>query len=145
MLRLFSFVHVGPIITHCTVGQIFSLIEIYVCSLFQAEKDSMTRETVNKLSQLIRDKDLEIQSLVAKNDSLVRLVKTSGDGNKMIHSAEGDDGEDVVLEDSNKRAEEAVASADGLKKETQTLKVRMFFSITYSAQFKNRYMFHTIM
>ncbi len=36
----------------------------------------MTKETVNKLSQLIRDKDLEINSLKDRNDSLVGLIKS---------------------------------------------------------------------
>ena len=68
----------------------------------------MTRETVNKLSQLIRDKDLEIQSLVARNESLVSLVhnKSSGNDNNKDHP------DNVLLPettatDSNKLAEEA--------------------------------------
>ncbi len=37
----------------------------------------MTKETVNKLSQLIRDKDIEISALQSKNDSLVSMVEKS--------------------------------------------------------------------
>jgi hypothetical protein len=37
----------------------------------------MTKETVYKLSQLIKDKDLEIESLKGRNESLVTLVQNS--------------------------------------------------------------------
>jgi hypothetical protein len=37
----------------------------------------MTKETVYKLSQLIKDKDLEIESLKGRNESSVTLVQNS--------------------------------------------------------------------
>lgn len=43
--------------------------------LFQTEKEDMTKETVNKLSQLIRDKDMEIQALQERNQGLVDLIQ----------------------------------------------------------------------
>ena len=81
----------------------------------------MTRETVNKLSQLIRDKDLEIQSLVARNESLVTLVHKSGDNSSEKDNKDAIADEDVK-EDSNKLLD---AGQEGSKKEeTQNLKVR---------------------
>ncbi|TRY78139.1 hypothetical protein TCAL_06788 [Tigriopus californicus] len=41
----------------------------------QSEKEDMTKETVNKLSQLIRDKDMEIQALQERNRGLVDLIQ----------------------------------------------------------------------
>ena len=45
----------------------------------------MTKETVNKLSQLVRDRDLEIEALKDRNDGLVSLLKQNegGDQNQL--------------------------------------------------------------
>ena len=64
----------------------------------------MTRETVNKLSGLIRDKDLEIEALKGRNDSLVALV----------HSQKPKE-EDV--EENSAKAEELKDSINKLTKE----------------------------
>ena len=41
----------------------------------RAEKDSMGKEAMNKLSQLVRERDLEVEALKMRNDDLVGLVQ----------------------------------------------------------------------
>ncbi len=45
----------------------------------------MTKEAMNKLSQLVRDRDLEIKALKERNQGLVDLIKNQGDAEGKPH------------------------------------------------------------
>jgi hypothetical protein len=53
------------------------LSPLHDCPQNHDDQDEMTKETVQKLSKLIRDKDLEIESLEQRNQSMAELVDKS--------------------------------------------------------------------
>ena len=48
----------------------------------------MTKEAVKKLSQIIRDKDLEIESLTQKNETLLQVLQETGGASSDVASAQ---------------------------------------------------------
>ena len=74
--------------------------------MFQIEKEELSKATVQKLSQLVRDKDLELESLRQKNSSLVQIVeensktteKANGEcsGDRRIAKATTDNSNEIV-------------------------------------------------
>eukprot|EP00095_Tigriopus_kingsejongensis_P008681 maker-scaffold72_size415059-snap-gene-3.21 protein:Tk08681 transcript:maker-scaffold72_size415059-snap-gene-3.21-mRNA-1 annotation:"thyroid receptor-interacting protein 11" len=73
----------------------------------ESEKEDMTKETVNKLSELIRDKDMEIQALQERNKGLVELVQKHEDPPKAVQA----DGDNIKITEE----------INGLKQENQDL------------------------
>ncbi|XP_074662734.1 uncharacterized protein LOC141915192 isoform X2 [Tubulanus polymorphus] len=57
--------------------------------------EDMQKETVKKLAQIIRDKDLEIESLAQKNDTLLQVLQESGE------NKDGARINDLILEREN--------------------------------------------
>ena len=75
--------------------------------MFQIEKEELSKATVQKLSQLVRDKDLELESLRQKNSSLVQIVEENssvaieranaeGSGDRRIAKATSDNSNEIV-------------------------------------------------
>jgi len=72
------------------------------------EKEELSKATVQKLSQLVRDKDLELESLRQKNSSLVQIVEENsrsvanekanaeGSGDRRIAKATSDNSNEIV-------------------------------------------------
>ena len=84
----------------------FKSFTVYI-DMFQIEKEELSKATVQKLSQLVRDKDLELESLRQKNSSLVQIVEENssvakekanveGSGDRRIAKATSDNSNEIV-------------------------------------------------
>ena len=82
----------------------------------------MTKEAVNKLSQLIRDKDLEITALKSRNESLVALVKRQeGDAQPQTSGEHQDHHQNSSSEDGQQHLQHLKAQVASLGNEKQQL------------------------
>ena len=78
-----------------------------------AEKDSMGKEAMGKLSQLVRERDLEVEALKMRNDDLVALVQKADQ-----------------LQQTDNQAESLKMEVEGLRKE----KDEMYAALTQKHQ-----------
>jgi chromosome segregation ATPase len=78
--------------------------------MFQTEKDEMAREAMNKLTQMVRDSEMEVEALKMRNDDLVSLVQKTDQSQQQ----KGEDNEVVTfraeVDKLNKEKEEIYAA-----------------------------------